>query len=543
MMATGRFDQPGFSKAAPFIPLIAGALVYMNALANGFVGDDHEIIVNFPLIRDWRNIPLFFAMQDTLADGVATGYYRPLGRLSYMADFYLWGLRPFGYHLLNLAWHLTATWGLYLVVRKLADPATAVLAATLFAVAPVNVESVANITGRNNIQVACLLIMSLYAHIRSGERGNDRAGPRWLVVSLFFYSAALLTKEFALFFPLVVFAYRLILPGSTCQWPFRKATWRGHILPIIPYIALSMIYLVVRLIVTGSGRSVLSEVAAGHPADVIRSVSDYLILLVVPLELSVTHDIAYGVSLASARGVLTLCVILMAGLFLWSLRRDPLLSFFSAWFLVFLFPVSGAAAFNPVPVAERYLYVASMGGYTVMALVAGRLRKKWTVPVFIFLALYTGFFSVRAVMRNADWKDDLTLALSTVKVNPGSPVAHNQLGSAYLYLGRYSEAVESYRRAVDLNPSFPHAHVNLARACYESGMLDEAVREYLIALEIMPEYAGLHRALADVYYRKGMLKETERQLRMELALNPADADARYNLELVMRENRDNESVK
>lgn len=509
------------------VPLLLGFVVYLNALPNGFAGDDTDIIVNFPLIRDIKNIPLFFTIQDTLADGGATGYYRPLGRLVYMLDYHLWGLKPFGYHLVNVVLHLVTVSGWYLVLRRMVGVVPATLAASLFAVAPVNVESVAYITGRNNIQVACLMIFSLLAFLKTEERDLVRGRGQWRIASLFLYALALLTKEFAVFLPLVLAAtYVVIQPAGGSKG------WRHMAACLAPYLVLTVLYLTARSYVIGASRP-------GFPAinvvDAVRSTATYLRLLLAPVELSLTHDIAFGESLFNASGLVAVTVVLgLLAAFAAALRRDKTTAFFLAWFLLFLLPVSGIVAFNPVPVAERYLYVASLGGYAALVLVVDRLGPRFRPAAMVLLAVLICCFALRTVIRNRDWRDDLTLAQSTVKSSPDSPVAFLQLGSAYFARGRNREALQAYSRSVELNSMFPHARMNLGRTYHLEGMLDEAIREYRISLEMMPDSYQVHRAIADAYYQKGMLKEAVQHLERAVSLS-GDPDTLHNLELVKKE--------
>ncbi|GEM_PF-6858513 len=512
------------------IPLLFGLLVYLRALANGFAGDDHDVIVNFPLIRDPRNLPLFFAMQDTLADGVPTGYYRPLGRLVYMVDYLLWGVNPADYHGVNLAMHLLTTGGWYLLVRRLAGVGTALLATLLFVVAPVNVESVAYVTGRNNIQVACLLVFALLTHLAAADAGSSRRRRCWEGISVVIYGAALLTKEFAVFFPLVLLALRcLLFDGGG------KERWKRHLLALLPYLGAGACYLVLRGVVIGQAAFPLS-ITAGTFADSVRSIAAYLRLLLYPVNLSVTHDIATGAPLAGLQEWLSLLVVLLMLVALplaW--RRERVVAFFLCWFIVFLLPVCGIIAFNPVPVAERYLYVGSLGAYTVLALLGGRLAGRWRRTALLLGGVAVVLFSLRTMTRITDWRDDLTLALSTVRSRPDSPVAYYLLGNAYLNREQNREALEAFRRSVDLNPSFPHARMNLARSYHLLGQLDDAIREYRLSLEAVPDSVQLHGALADAYYQKGQLAEAAAQLRQKIVLSPDDAAARNNLNLVEAE--------
>lgn len=523
--------EGGFSSWYVLLPLLLGVLVYIRCLGNGFAGDDHDIIVNFPLIRDPRNLPLFFAMQDTLADGVPTGYYRPLGRLVYMVDYLLWGLNPADYHGVNLAMHLLTTGGWYLVVRRLAGAGAALLATTLFVVAPVNVESVAYITGRNNIQVACLLVFSLQAHLAGMEAGS-RQRRYWDGLSIGLYCAALLTKEFAVFFPLVLLVCRCLLLNDDEG----RGGWQRQVRALIPYLLAAACYMVLRSVVIGRGAAFPLVISAGSLADSVRSIVAYLRLLLFPVDLAVTHDIATGASLSGpVDWLFLLAVLLLLGALSCAWRRDRAVAFFLSWFLIFLLPVCGIIAFNPVPVAERYLYVGSLGAYTVLALLGMGCVARWRRISLLLCGIVVVLFSCRTVMRIADWRDDLTLALSTVRSRPDSPVAYYLLGTAYFSREQNGEALAAFRRSVELNPSFPHARMNLARTYHLLGQLDDAIREYRLSLEALPDSAQLHGALADAYYQKGQLAEAAEQLRQKIALSPDDAAARSNLKLVEQE--------
>jgi Tfp pilus assembly protein PilF len=424
--------------------------------------------------------------------------------------------------------HLLTAGGWYLLVRRLAGPTVGLVATTLFVVAPVNVESVAYVTGRNNIQVACLLIYALLAYLRGQDRGGGfRTCWPWL--SLLLYAAALLTKEFAVFFPLVLLACRT-LPNDS-----EDRGWLGHSRTLIPYLFAAACYMVLRSAVIGRGAFPLA-ISAGSLADSVRSIVAYLRLLLFPLDLAVTHTIATGDSLSGARDWLSLLVVLLligALIFTWS--RDRRLAFFLCWFLVFLLPVCGIIAFNPVPVAERYLYVGSLGAYTVLALLGMRCAAHWRRTALLVCCVVVVMYSWRTVKRVADWKDDLTLAQSTVKSRPDSPVSYYLLGNAYFNRERIGEALVAFRRSVELNPSFPHARMNLARSYHLLGQLDDAIREYRLSLEAMPDSAQLHGALADAYYQKGLLAEAAAQLRQKIAITPDDAATRNNLTLVEQE--------
>ncbi len=128
-----------------------GFLVYVNSLPNGFLWDDEEQIVNNLVIRSWSNLPLIFTSSTFYAGGagLSGGFYRPLVTLSYLLNYHIWGLNPFGFRLFQIVFHLSNSVLLFFILRKillaqginLADEIS-FFAALLFTVHPANIESV-----------------------------------------------------------------------------------------------------------------------------------------------------------------------------------------------------------------------------------------------------------------------------------------------------------------------------------------------------------------------------------------------------------------
>ncbi len=154
-----------------FILLLAVVLAYANTPFNGFVWDDHQIIINNQVNRDLKNIYQIFTSADVAFSDDKTPYFRPLNRFTYMLDYRLFELNPFWYHLENIFIHLAnALLLFYLLSREVFKRVIpAAIAALLFAVHPANAEAVNFISGRNNVLAVFFVLLSLIFYLR-GER-------------------------------------------------------------------------------------------------------------------------------------------------------------------------------------------------------------------------------------------------------------------------------------------------------------------------------------------------------------------------------------
>lgn len=512
-------------RLAVLLLFLLGTGIYLNALGNGFVGDDHAIVVDYPLIRDIRNIPAFFASQDLVLPGEATGYYRPLARMSYLIDYQLWGLNPFGYHLHNILLHGATTIAFFLTAKLLFSRNSALYAASLFAIHPIHVEAVAWISGRNNLLAALFIMLSFYFYIRF-ERDGRRA---FVLLSLLCFAIALFCKEFALMLPLL-----LVLYHTCCV--------RGAVSPakivarLLPFVFLAGLYLLARRLVVGPGGAINFAQLPHNLLVSLKSFFTYFHVLLFPATLKITYFIPSQEPFLNVRGVVALFVmILVAVTALRLYTRARGLFFAIAFAFLFLLPVSGIITFTQVPVAERYAYMASMGFCLFVGLVAERSLDYRAPLVTTLLATALVVYGYKTVARNGEWHDDLTLSLSTVREMPRSPIAHYYLGNAYRKNGKVSEAIAEFRTSVSLNPGFPHSRLALASLFQEMGMLDDATREYREILSLMPDNVEVRSSLAFIFFQQGMIEEAIRELQAVLEVNPGDAASRANLAALEKE--------
>ncbi|MFA5096694.1 MAG: hypothetical protein WC478_05080, partial [Candidatus Omnitrophota bacterium] len=395
--------------AIVFLALAVSCLiVYANSLPNPFIWDDEGIVLKNPYLASWANLPKAFTSD--LYPGITAGsnFYRPLQTVSYIWDYHLWELEPFGYHLTNIILQALVSFLVFLFSRViLKDIKAAFAAALLFALHPVHTEAVAYISGRAEMLMAIFVLSSLLLFIR-GNRG----------LSLAAFIGALLSKELAAVFPLVILAYLFFYQDGGR----RPGAGRG-LKQILPFLLIDLIYLFLR-----SG--VLSFATIRPPAltqyplllrilvfpEVLFT---YLKLFIVPLDLHMSWTVFRPVGLLAVSGSVLLLIAICLGCasILKNYRRGRAAAFMLAWFFIFLIPQSGLLPINAF-VAEHFIYLSSISFFMLLAYA---LRKFLRRGVFIFaVAGFALFYGLLTYTRNFDWRDPLVFYAKILKYSPGS---------------------------------------------------------------------------------------------------------------------------
>ncbi len=314
-----------------------------------------------------------------------------------------------------------------------------------------------------------------------------------------------------------------------------------------------------------------------HFFTVCRILAKYVLLLVSPLILNADYSydafpVTTSVLEPQALAALLFLGLIAAGLVA-ALRRAKLAAFAGLWFFITLLPVSQIVPHHEI-MAEHYLYLPSIGFALLVALgceqliVSARTRHYAIAGFGAILVLY----SARTVVRNLDWRDDVTLWEKTVETAPRSSRAHTNLATAYARLGDLDRAIDSYHQALEIWPRNLQAYVRLgdafyvqgrlqeARKAYESavrlkpdyakahfrlgrlfgriGAVDEALDAFLKASRFQPRYAGAHHELATAYYKKGLLEKAQEHYRRTLELDGSYVSAHSNLAIIYEEQGD-----
>ena len=219
------------------IPVLLTFLVYFNSIKGEFVWDDQTIVVRNDAIKSFKNIPYVFKNEFAEMTGYNGNVYRPTQEISYMLDYWLWGMDPKGFHLTNILLMTMCTALLFFLVRYITGSGlVALISSAIFGMHPVNTEAIAYISGRSDPVYLGFLLISFICYIKY----NKSHGPiksLFLAGSLISYAASLVSRETAVIFPFILIAYEKFAVKNN------KLDWKK----IMPFILVLACYAVLRL--------------------------------------------------------------------------------------------------------------------------------------------------------------------------------------------------------------------------------------------------------------------------------------------------------
>ena len=519
--------MPARRNADPWIAvaLVAATLAAWAPLwRNGFSAiDDGAYVAHNPVVLaglSWRGAAWAFQTR-TAAN------WHPLTWLSLMLDAQLFGAGATGYHATNLLLHLLNVLLVFVGLRGAqAARWPSALAAALFALHPLRVDSVAWVAERKDVLCAFFYLLALVAWGRFARGLRFGWGSALAACAL-----ALLAKPMAVSLPLALWIVD--------RWPLRRRIpLRRELLETLPFFALSAASCVVTLWVQLSSgateawlRPPLWARLAFTPVAFLR----YLELTLWPADLAVLYPHP-GTSLAMGEVVAALGVLLAITAFAFESRRKrPWLSWGWAWFLVTLVPVIGVVHVGFQGIADRYTYLPSLGLSVAFAFGAAELAQRLRVPSAaraVLAAAALGALAVLTFRQLVVWRDGPTLLQHALAVTRDNFAVHAYLANELASAGRRDEAIAHYREALRIRPDFPHAHYGLGVTYEEQGQLGPAIDEYEAALRANPDFANAHFNLANLLAQSGRLEEAELHYRRALALDPANEGAERGLALV-----------
>jgi tetratricopeptide (TPR) repeat protein len=505
--------------------VLAAGLAYLPAMRGGFLWDD-DAHVTRPELRSWEGLYRIWFEPG------ATQQYYPLLHSAFWIEHRLWGDQTLPYHLVNLLLHLGATALVYLILRKLRIPG-ALLAAAIFALHPVQVESVAWITEQKNTLSAVFYLGALLAYLRF-----DQTRQRSLyVLALGLFVLGLLSKTVTATLPaalLVIF-----------WWQRGRLSRQRDLLPLVPFFMLGaaaglFTAWVERMLVGAEGTAfeltLLQRcLLAG------RVPWFYLGKLVWPANLMFVYP-RWDVNPSIWWQWLFPVASMAMTCGLWVLRRrwrGPLASWFL--FVGTLFPVLGF--FNVYPflfsfVADHFQYLASLGiivlAAAVLSSAGARLlpREAQWVGRMLCLAVI-GVLATLTWRQSAMYSDAITLYQTTIDRNPLCWMAHNNLGKIFIDRGRTHEAIEHYQQALRINPNIAETQNNLGNSLVKTGRPREAIAHCEEALRLRPNFAEAHNNLGLALARTGRSREAIEHYRKALRLKPDLSEAHNNLGSVL----------
>ena len=471
--------------------MAATLLVYYRAINHEFVNYDDDLYVtqnvNVQKGITWEGIKWAFSFNNVV-------YLHPLTWLSHMLDVQIYGMRSGWHHLTSLLFHLANTMLLFWVFNRMTGAAwRSGVVAILFAIHPINVESVAWVAERKSVLSTFFWMLTILSYIRYVERPGSM---RYLLILLVFV-LGLMAKPMLVTLPFVL----LLLD----YWPLNRMKFkssgsidkqksRERMLPIfeknitsrlilekLPLFAVSLVTIFLSSISVerlGITLSYESKPITLRLTNAVVSYVDYLGKVFWPSDLTFIYPYPRTLPTLQIIGSAFILLCITIGVLI-KLRKVPFLAVGWFWYLGTLIPVIGLvqAGFWPA-MADRFAYLPAIGLFIIVAWGISGLAENWHSKKKLISAAAAGaiiLLMTAAWVQVGFWQNSLTLFKHAIEVTENNYMAHNNLGNIYFRQGKLDQAVKHYSEALRINPGFALAHNNMGAAMLRSGKIEEAL--------------------------------------------------------------------
>lgn len=478
----------------PLLLIIISFGVYFQNVFHEFTYDDKIWVVGDPRIWQWDIKGFFFPGGNRWPLVV-----RPF---TFMIDYSLFGFSPVGFQLHNLFWHSLCVVLVFFLLKKLTQTAIfSFFGALIFAIHPIHVEAVSNITNRKELLALAFLLIAFLCYIRFLEEHSSRKWG-WFLAAGLSWGLGLCSKQVTIILPLLLVAYEILLVHRDQRFLTKNIFL---LLGIIGVGSLQLLlYAHYVLDITNFQTSVvLSYTLKGYLGELTylalvatsaRAFWTYIQLLVWPAGLCPSHVVDLSPSFLDFRALLAWCGLMAFIIITLQLSfRWPVLAFGMIWFLMSFIPIS-----NWVPsayiLADRYMYMPSVG-YCLVLVALGQALYGWLLTTrpqraiaiagFLAAALTVSYTST-TLAYNRNWSNQESLFTSMLRCNPKSALAHNGLGTFYFEKGMYGKAREHFSRSIALG--FMEAYNNRGNAFYAMGEYQAALKDYNYVISLKPDW-------------------------------------------------------
>jgi Tfp pilus assembly protein PilF len=563
MAATPMMAQPRFPVWLMATLLVLGTIaLYWPAMRCDFVILDDGVNVsgNVHVQKGltWEGI------KWSLSNPVNNGWL-PVTALSHMLVCQVFGLNPWGHHLINVLLHALNAALVFAWLRQMTGATWRSLSvAALFAVHPLRVESVAWVTERREVLCACFGLLALMAYVRYAQgrmqnaecRMQNPASPntQHAIRNTFHVSRFTLHNSTFYLLSLCFLALGLMSKPTLVTWPFvmllldywplgrldlsmfhgLRSTLFRLAREKIPFFVLVAAESVVLLVVQehGGGLGPGKGLSLGaHIGNALISYCRYLGKMFWPTNLAVAYP--HPGHWPPAEVWLAGGLLLGVSALVWvQRRRNPYLLVGWLWYCGTLVPMSQVIQTGSHAMADRWTYLPSLGVLILIVWGACELIQGWRYQA-LTLSL-TGSAAIIACLpvtrhQLGYWRNSEVLLWHTLAITENNYLAHRNLGYAFYIKGQMDEALSQFQKAVLLEPDAPEAYDHLGITYNGKGQLDEAIRQFQEALRLDPSYADAHYNLGVAFYQQGRTDEAIRQFQETIRLKPDHAEAHHNL--------------
>lgn len=492
-----------------------GIIAYAGSFSNEFLYDDEHYIQSNPYIRDFSHLKDIFTKNVGAGVYRRDNFYRPIQLLAYSIVCHIFGLKVFGYHLLNFLLHLSNAFLIYFFTFNLFKRRDiSFISSLLFVVHPIHTEAVTYMTGTADLLMMFFGLFTLIFYLKTDKN------VLYYFLSLICFVAALMSKETIVALPFLIIIVDL----------YRRESNIRKLSKYTPYFILMCCYILVRLTIFNFTKSFnLFEVKNIYTENLhyriftfFASLVEYYKLLLLPIGLKYDRKMVVFTSLFTPQVLFSFILFLVFLYFAYRHFKNNRVIFLGfMWFFISLVPVSGIIPINGFTM-EHWLYFPSIGFFIVISYLivkfnkninspfykTKRLSVKFYIPLLLVIII---IFSYLTIQRNKDWKDPITFYNKILEHNPNVARVRNNLGMAYSDKGLFDEAEKQYKMAISLEDRYAETHHNLALLYLKKGMIEEGVSELKKAIAINDNFIYSHLILRQVDEKLGMAEDANKE--------------------------------
>lgn len=476
-------------------------IIYWNGLAGGFVSDDYASITQNPQVGDFWHM---FGNSATFSNYLV---YKLVGVGS-----------PVGYHVFSLLLYIVFCWLAFLVLETIFENKWLIkVTMAIFAVHPIHVEAVSWISGRIYLILGIYMMVAFLCFIFFVKNNK----PKYLLVSIGAFALAFITdkpRPFAILLIMVIYLLYVGINRVRINWTRFIA---GMAVLTVLFVIFAVPYIKFRIGVVNSGYNTSESIFYNPFFQYPTGISKYLQLLTVPLDLTLYHTM-YTIPAWLNWTILINYFVLIVYFFFKDKRYFFALTFVIAAILPSIMPVKVSWL-----VAERYMFLGSLGFCLFLGLLLVDLRKRINVLSYVLLAIIAVVFGYRTILRNYDWNTNHLLWVNTCLVSPNSHNAWNNIGDDYDKLNDPANAIKGFTQSTIVKPNYADAYHNRANIFFKTGRLDLARESYSTALSFSPNLYQTYLSLTQIDLMEGKNDLALEHSQVALKLQPENPQAAY----------------
>jgi len=502
-------DNKRFTVLYLFFVLAVTFTVFSESVTFDFTNwDDETHLTLNPVVRNltWINVKRIFS-------STLQGTYIPLSTLSFTIEHHFFGLQPFVYHFNNIILHLLTTAGIYFFALRLGAPVgAAAIAAFIFGIHPIHVESVVWITERKDVLYAAFYMAAVLLYL--GYQNCHRRFLLYLSVSAGIFS--MLAKPMALSLPLILLI---------CDWFLGRRINRQVLIEKIPY----FIFIIPLTWITYSEQMRFPAASAGQSLLIwIWTFTFYINKFFMPAKLIPIYPLPLPVTIWNPvyAGAVLLLIVLI-GIF-WKYRHNRwlmLAGLFYAGSIFFLMRFD--ANRDTHIVADRFMYLPSVGICLFLGVCAQRIwtgirnkpLSRQALAAVLFLAPALGLPWL-TMQQSRIWRNSFSLWRHVIQKNPQEEIAYHNLAIEYSRHFHYNEAIQLYEKALAIDPLYAETYNNLGNLYYNRGNRVRAFRCFEQAIRIYPDYAEAYGNRGNLFAQYGYISNALHDMNMAVVLKP-----------------------